>query len=76
MGSLIGRAEECAALDGVLESARQGASSTVVLRGEPGIGKTALIEYAIAAAADMQVGCVVRCSSTVSGACSSAQSRA
>jgi DNA-binding CsgD family transcriptional regulator len=55
MGDLIGRAEECAVLDGLLGSARAGMSGTLVLRGEPGIGKTALIDYAIAEAADMQV---------------------
>ena len=55
MGDLIGRAEECAVLDDLLVSARNGIAGTLVLRGEPGIGKTALIDYAIAAAGGMQV---------------------
>jgi DNA-binding CsgD family transcriptional regulator len=43
---LRGRASECAALDALLEAARAGESGTLVLRGEAGIGKTALLEYA------------------------------
>jgi hypothetical protein len=43
---LRGRARECAALDALLETARAGESGTLLLRGEAGIGKTALLEYA------------------------------
>src|SRR5688572_4404519 len=42
---LHGRHNECAALDMYVEVARAGDSQTVVLRGEAGIGKTALLEY-------------------------------
>lgn len=42
---LRGRGSECAELDAHLEAARAGDSRTVVLRGEAGIGKTALLEY-------------------------------
>ena len=42
--SLLGRARECAVLDGVLSDVRQGRSRSLVLRGEAGIGKTALLE--------------------------------
>ncbi|WP_246125107.1 ATP-binding protein [Cellulomonas xylanilytica] len=42
---LRGRRSECAVLDSLVEAARAGASRTVVLRGEAGIGKTALLEY-------------------------------
>ena len=45
-GALIGREEECAAIDRLLEVSAGGESSSLVLRGEPGIGKTALLSYA------------------------------
>lgn len=50
--SLIGRSDECRRLDELLDSARHGLGGTVVVRGEAGIGKTALIEYAIGSADD------------------------
>jgi DNA-binding CsgD family transcriptional regulator len=52
---LRGRRDECAALDGLLQDARAGRSGAVLLRGEAGIGKTALLEYAIRSASDMLV---------------------
>jgi len=52
---LLGRELECDRLDGLLEEARLGRSGTVVLRGEPGIGKTALLTHAIASARGMEV---------------------
>src|SRR4051812_2037053 len=52
---LRGRRDECAVLDGLLEDARAGRSAVLVLRGDPGVGKTALLEYAITSASDMQV---------------------
>jgi DNA-binding CsgD family transcriptional regulator len=48
----MGREKECAVLDGLLVSAREGRSATLVIRGEAGIGKTALIDYAVGAAGD------------------------
>lgn len=42
---LRGRRSECAVLDNCVEAARRGDSRTVVLRGEAGIGKTAMLEY-------------------------------
>src|SRR5262249_39493203 len=45
-GGLVGREEECAAIDRLLEASAGGESSSLVLRGEPGIGKTALLSYA------------------------------
>ncbi len=42
----MGRVAECASIDAVLESARKGKSVVLLVRGEPGIGKTALLEYA------------------------------
>jgi DNA-binding CsgD family transcriptional regulator len=49
------REEECAALEGLLDGVRSGRSGTVVVRGEAGIGKTRLLEYAVAAARDVRV---------------------
>jgi len=43
---LAGRASECARLDELLSSAHLGQSSVLVLRGEPGIGKSALLDHA------------------------------
>ena len=45
-GALVGRERECAAIDRLLEASARGESSSLVLRGEAGIGKTALLSYA------------------------------
>src|SRR4051794_10727970 len=45
--ALLGRTSECETLDGLLRSVRLGQSEVLVLRGEPGIGKTALLEYIV-----------------------------
>jgi DNA-binding CsgD family transcriptional regulator len=42
---LLGRRSECAALDQLVSAVRVGHSRALVLRGEPGVGKTALLEY-------------------------------
>src|SRR5688572_31890463 len=42
---LHGRRSECEALDGLVSSARAGESRVLVLRGEAGVGKTALLDY-------------------------------
>jgi DNA-binding CsgD family transcriptional regulator len=52
---LRGRREECAVLDRLLERARAGQSGVLVLRGEAGVGKTALLERAIESASDLRV---------------------
>src|ERR1044071_5377984 len=53
--NLLGRAEECARLELLVEDVRRGESRSLVLRGEAGIGKTALLEYLIALAPDVTV---------------------
>ena len=52
---LVDRAVEAEAIDRLLAAAREGLSGVLVLRGEPGIGKTALLDHAIGNASDMQV---------------------
>ena len=52
---LVGRDRELAHLDHVLQVARHGKGSTVVFRGEPGIGTSALIEATVARATDFNV---------------------
>ena len=52
---LFGRDAECAAIDRLLEDARAGAGGAVVIRGEAGIGKSALLDYARRHAAPMAV---------------------
>ena len=50
MPALIGRTRECQALDELLDAVRGGQARVLVLRGEPGIGKTALLQHLIDAA--------------------------
>ena len=52
---LRGRRDECAVLDGLLDGARAGRSGVLVVRGEAGVGKTALLEYAVESASDLRV---------------------
>jgi hypothetical protein len=54
-GVLLDRVSESAQIDRVLASAAQGLSSVLVLRGEPGAGKTALLGYAVDSAAGFDV---------------------
>ncbi|HYL51949.1 MAG TPA: AAA family ATPase [Acidimicrobiia bacterium] len=52
---LVGRAKECGQLDELLDKTRDGRGDAIVVHGEPGIGKTALLEYMIASAHDFKV---------------------
>jgi hypothetical protein len=52
---LRGRRDERAGLDGLLDDARTGRSGVLVLRGEAGIGKTALLEHASESASDFRL---------------------
>ena len=53
--ALIGRERECASIDGLLERALAGEAGTLVVRGEAGIGKSALLEYAARTASEITV---------------------
>ncbi|TQR87536.1 AAA family ATPase [Mycobacterium hodleri] len=50
----MGRRDECAILDRLVDAVRSGESRALVIRGEPGVGKTALLEY-LANRADFRV---------------------
>ncbi len=52
---MIGRAQEEALISQLLADAAQGQSAALVVRGEPGVGKSALLDYAIRQAADFTV---------------------
>src|ERR1700751_6069982 len=52
--ALRGRRDECAVLDRMLDGARAGRSGVLVLEGEAGGGKNALLDYAIASASDLR----------------------
>src|SRR5215813_6187995 len=53
--TLRGRADECALLDALVDAVRRGEGRSLVVRGEAGIGKTALLEYLIWSASDSTV---------------------
>ena len=50
-GVLAGRDDELALLDGLLRDLARGGGNAVLIEGEPGIGKTALVRAALSAAA-------------------------
>src|SRR5215211_8929556 len=52
---LLGRADECARLEGLIADVRRGQSRSLVLWGEAGIGKTALLKYLVESASDLTV---------------------
>jgi hypothetical protein len=55
---LLDRQTERDTIDGLLHAAEDGLSGALVLRGELGMGKTSLLEYAVAQARDMRVAWV------------------
>jgi DNA-binding CsgD family transcriptional regulator len=52
---LVGRDRECAVIDELLQRALAGESGSLIVRGEPGIGKSALLDYAAARAEGMEL---------------------
>jgi DNA-binding CsgD family transcriptional regulator len=54
-GKLLGRKHEREALDRLLAGARGGRGAVLVLHGEAGVGKTALLDYATEAAAEFRI---------------------
>ena len=52
---LLGRQRERDVLDRVLAAARDGQGGVLAVYGEPGVGKTALLEYAVEAASDFRI---------------------
>lgn len=52
---LLGRRRERETLDGLVEAARSGQDRALVVRGDPGVGKTALLEHVAARAAGCRV---------------------
>src|ERR1700674_3054535 len=51
----LGREAEQARIDALLEHARSGVSGALLVCGEPGIGKSALLSYAAGKAIDMTI---------------------
>jgi DNA-binding CsgD family transcriptional regulator len=54
-GELWGRRGECDLLDRLLDAVRAGESQGLVVRGEPGVGKTALLDYLVEQASGCRV---------------------
>ena len=54
-GRLLGRQRERAVLERLLDTARDGHGAVLVVHGDPGVGKTALLEYAVEAGEDFRV---------------------
>jgi DNA-binding CsgD family transcriptional regulator/DNA replicative helicase MCM subunit Mcm2 (Cdc46/Mcm family) len=52
---LLGRSAECGVLDRFIGAARAGESQVLVVYGEPGVGKSALLEYVAEMAPDCQL---------------------
>ena len=63
---MLDRQQERAAIDRVLDSAREGFSGALVLRGEPGTGKTTLLQYAIDSGPDLRISSAVGVESEIS----------
>jgi DNA-binding NarL/FixJ family response regulator len=53
--ALCGRADECALLDTLVDAIRRGEGRSLVVRGEAGIGKTALLDYLVRSAPELTV---------------------
>ena len=51
----IGREGEVEVLTRLIEAARRGQSGVLVIRGDPGVGKTALVEHVVASVSDARI---------------------
>jgi hypothetical protein len=56
---LLGRRDECDVLDRLVEAVRAGQSRAAVLCGEPGVGKSALLDYLVGRALGCRVARIV-----------------
>ncbi len=54
-GGLLGRGTECRGLDEMIDAVRSGESRVLVVHGSPGVGKSALLEYAEGRATGVRV---------------------
>src|SRR5882672_8235236 len=54
-GRLLGRQRERAVLERLLDAVRDGHGAVLLVQGDPGVGKTALLEYAVEAGEDFRV---------------------
>jgi hypothetical protein len=52
---IVGRRSEMDVLDRLIEDVRAGESRTLVVRGEPGVGKTALLDYIVEQASGFRI---------------------
>jgi DNA-binding CsgD family transcriptional regulator len=52
---LVARETECARIESLIDAARRGESGSIVVTGEPGVGKTALLRHAAASATGLRV---------------------
>src|SRR5580658_5437754 len=58
-GKLLGRQRECEEFDRLLLRARGGQSGVLAVSGEPGVGKSALLGYAVACASGFRIATAV-----------------
>jgi hypothetical protein len=52
---LVGRSDECRLLDELIAAVRASESRTLVIVGDPGVGKTSLLEYGAIAATEFRI---------------------
>jgi hypothetical protein len=66
---LLGRRSECRVLDELVASMRAGKSQVLIVRGAPGIGKTALLEYVEQRASECRIARAMGVESEMELAC-------
>ena len=60
-GALVGRDSEMALLTGLMRDVARGRGGSVLIEGEPGIGKSALVQAAVAGGAGGRLPGVLGC---------------